>query len=38
LCLLLLIWMLVKMITTPHNLPFRGVPEDLWATPIRGQG
>jgi NADH-quinone oxidoreductase subunit H len=33
LCLLLLLWMLVKMVTTPHNLPFRGVPEDLWTTP-----
>src|SRR5262249_37835728 len=33
LCLAALGWMLVKVIITPHTLPFRGVPEDSWTSP-----
>jgi NADH-quinone oxidoreductase subunit H len=31
-CVLAAVWMMFKVITTPHTLPFRGVPEDWWKT------
>jgi NADH-quinone oxidoreductase subunit H len=31
--LLLLVWMLVKLASAQHNLPFSGVPEGWWTTP-----
>jgi NADH-quinone oxidoreductase subunit H len=33
-----LAWLLYKVVTTPHNLPFQGVPEDWWAIKPAGQG
>jgi NADH-quinone oxidoreductase subunit H len=36
-CVLLLAWMLVKVFSTQHHLPFTGVPEDWWrASPANG--
>ena len=32
-CLLLLVWMLVKLVSTQHTMPVSGVPENWWATP-----
>jgi NADH-quinone oxidoreductase subunit H len=31
-CLALLVWLTYKVVTTPHKLPFKGVPEDWWKT------
>jgi NADH-quinone oxidoreductase subunit H len=33
-----LVWLLYKMVATPHNLPFQGVPEEWWTAKPAEQG
>ncbi|HJT76323.1 MAG TPA: complex I subunit 1 family protein, partial [Gemmataceae bacterium] len=38
-CVALVVWLVVKMFSTQHHLPFSGVPEDWWrATPAGANG